>query len=139
MKSIPQDLKTKETYVAILLMLAEADDREHVHEIRFINHVAIRLGLTKQDVKRIDQHPEELHFVLPKTEQTRMNLLYHLLFLMKIDGKVGEKEIKLCHEIGLRLGFNYKMVDELILVMDQHVGKTIPQNLLLDIIKKYMN
>lgn len=139
MSSIPKGLKAKETYIAVLLMLAEADNREHLNEIRFINHVASRLGLTEQDVQRIDQHPEELHFVLPKDEQTRMNLLYHLLFLMKIDGRVGEKEKTLCHEIGLRLGFNYKMVDELISVMDQHIGKTITQNVLLDIIKKYMN
>ncbi len=139
MPAIPGDRSTKESYIAVLLMLAEADNRDHVNEIRFIEHVAVRLGLDKSDVERIDQHPEHLVFVLPKDEQERMNLLYHLLFLMKIDGAVGESEIKLCHEIGLRLGFNYQMVDELINIMSQHIGKPIPQNLLLDIIRKYMN
>jgi hypothetical protein len=58
---------------------------------------------------------------------------------MKIDGSLGPNEIKLCHEIGLRLGFNYEMVDELITVMSEHVGRMIPQNRLLDIVRKYLN
>jgi hypothetical protein len=79
MPAIPEDRSTKESYTAVLLMLAEADNRDHKNEIKFINHVAIRLG------------------------------------------------------------FNYQMVDELIDVMRDHIGKIIPQNLLLDIIKRYMN
>ena len=139
MPGIPSERKDKESYIAVLLMLAEADNRDHINEERFINHVAIRLGLTEQDVKAIDKHPENLTFDFPKDEQSRMNLLYHLLFLMKIDGSVGTSEIKLCHEIGLRLGFNYQMVDELIGVMTEYIGKTIPQNKLLNIVKKYLN
>ena len=102
-------------------------------------HIAVRLGLTEQDLAHIDQHPASLSFEFPKGEQERMNLLYHLLFLMKIDGRVGPKEKALCHELGTRLGFNYLMVDDLITVMAEHEGKAVPDNLLLDIIKKYMN
>ena len=139
MASIPSDRNTKESYIAVLLMLAEADDKDHINEDRFIRHVAVRLGLDEQDVDRIDKHPENLNFEFPRSEQARMNLLYHLLFLMKIDGTVGPKEKKLCHEIGMRLGFHYQMVDELIGVMTQHIGKVIPDHILLNIIKKYMN
>lgn len=139
MSLIPSDRKSKESYIAVLLMLAEADDLDHIYEEQFINHVAERLGLNEKDVRQIDQHPENLTFDFPKDEQGRMNLLYHLLFLMKIDGSVAPSEIKLCHEIGLRLGFNYQMVNELIQVMSEHLGKTIPQDVLLNIIKKYLN
>ena len=139
MPAIPEDRSVKESYLATLLMMAEADNRDHVNEWRFIVHVAERLGLSEEDVKTIDQHPENLSFDFPKDEQGRMNLLYHLLFLMKIDGRVGPKEKALCHELGTRLGFNYLMVDELIKVMEQHQGKVIPDNLLLNIIRKYMN
>ena len=139
MASIPSDRKIKESYIAVLLMLAEADDKDHVNEDRFIKHVAVRLGLDEKDVERIDKHPESLSFEFPRDEQARMNLLYHLLFLMKIDGTVGPKEKKLCHELGLRLGFQYHMVNELIEVMAQFEGKIIPEHTLLNIIRKYMN
>ncbi len=139
MASVPSDRNTKESYLATLLMMAEADDRDHESEWKFMVHVAVLLGLTEQDLVRIDQHPENLSFEFPKGEQERMNLLYHLLFLMKIDGRVGPKEKALCHELGTRLGFNYLMVDELIEVMTKHEGKAVPNSLLLDIIKKYMN
>ena len=139
MAAIPSDRPSKESYIATLLMMAEADNEDHINEERFINHVAVRLGLNQDDVYRIDKHPEHLAFDFPNNEQGRMNLLYHLLFLMKIDGSVAPEEITLCHEIGARLGFRYRMVDELIQVMSAHIGKVIPDNILLDIIRKYKN
>jgi len=139
MSAIPSNHKAKESYIATLLMMAEADDHQSRNEDRFIEQVALRLGLTADDVLRIDKHPQQLSFHLPNGEQQRMNLLYHLLFLMKIDGDVNEQEVQLCHRLGTFLGFNYLMVDELIQVMIRHVGKQIPQGTLLDIIRKYMN
>ena len=139
MPAIPADRATRESYIATLLMLAEADDNQSIRENRFIELVALRLGLTEEDVQRIDQHPEQLSFHFPKGEQERMNLLYHLLFLMKIDGAVTEAEVALCHQLGTLLGFNYLMVDELIAVMTQHIGRKIPDETLLNIIRKYMN
>ena len=139
MSAIPSDRHTKESYIATLFMLAEADDREHKNELLFITSVGVRMGLSKDDVTAIDQHPENLVFDFPVSEQERMNLLYHLLFLMKVDGEVNQEEITLCHELGTRLGFNHLMVDELIAVMRTHVGQKVPENALLDIIRKYLN
>ncbi|MDN5205209.1 hypothetical protein QQ008_27745 [Fulvivirgaceae bacterium BMA10] len=133
------DLDARKSYIAVLLMLAEADDKDHANEERFINDVADRLDLTPEDVNEIDKHPENLVFSFPKTEVERMNLLYHLLFLMKIDGSVDPKEKELCHELGFRFGFRAEMVDELIVVMENHIGQIIPPGTLLNIIKKYMN
>ncbi|MGI9543536.1 MAG: hypothetical protein ACR2MX_09770 [Cyclobacteriaceae bacterium] len=129
----------KRSHIAVLLMLAEADDRDHLNEDRFINYVASKLGLSESDVVEIDRHPENWVFEFPKSEKDRMNILYHMLFLMKIDGAVANEEKTLCHELGLRLGFNQMMVNELIIVMDRYAGRTIPEDTLLNIIKKYMN
>jgi len=37
--------------------------------------VAVPLGLNEQDVRQIEQHPENLTFDFPKDEQGRMNLI----------------------------------------------------------------
>ncbi len=134
-----ETLNQKQTHILTLLMLAEADDSDHVNEIRFINNVAGRIGLSESDVQEIDQHPERLTFSLPESEEDRMTVLYDLLFLMKIDGNVAEEEQELVRELGVRLGFRISMVEEFIQTIAKYVGQQVPSNALLDIIRKYMN
>jgi uncharacterized tellurite resistance protein B-like protein len=120
-------------------MLAEADDRDHESEIRFINNVAGRIGLSESDVREIDAHPERLTFSLPDSEADRMTVLYDLLFLMKIDGNVAEEEKEIVRELGVRLGFRISMVEEFIQTIATYVNQPVPPDALLDIIRKYMN
>jgi hypothetical protein len=134
-----ETLDQKQTHILTLLMLAEADNRDHVNEIRFINNVASRIGLSELDVQEIDKHPERLTFSLPESEEDRMTVLYDLLFLMKIDGNVAEEEKELVRELGVRLGFRISMVEEFIQTIAKYVGQQVPANALLDIIRKYMN
>ena len=134
-----ETLDQKQTHILTLLMLAEADNRDHINEIRFINNVASRIGLSESDVQEIDKHPERLTFSLPESEEDRMTVLYDLLFLMKIDGDVAEEEKVLVRELGVRLGFRISMVEEFIQTIAKYVGQEVPTNALLDIIRKYMN
>jgi len=134
-----ENLDQKQTHILTLLMLAEADDVDHENEIRFINNVAVRIGLSASDVIEIDKHPERLTFSLPETEKDRMTVLFDLLFLMKIDGNIAEEEKELVRELGVRLGFRISMVEDFIKVMSDNIGKEVPANILLDIIRKYMN
>jgi hypothetical protein len=134
-----ENLDQKQTHILTLLMLAEADDKDHVNEKRFINNVAGRIGLSELAVQEIDQHPERLTFSLPESEEDRMTVLYDLLFLMKIDGDIAEEEKELVRELGSRLGFRITMVEEFIQTIAQYVGQEVPANALLDIIRKYMN
>jgi uncharacterized tellurite resistance protein B-like protein len=129
-----ENLDQKQTHILTLLMMAEADNRDHPNEIKFINNVAGRLGMDAADVQEIDKHPERLTFSLPDTEVDRMTMLYDLMFLMKIDGDVAEEEKDLVRELGVRLGFQISMIEEFIQTMSQYIGKEVPGNALLDII-----
>ena len=137
--SMAENLDQKQTHILTLLMMAEADNVDHENEIRFINNVAGRIGLSEADVVEIDRHPERLTFSLPETEPDRMTVLYDLLFLMKIDGNVAEEEKELVRELGVRLGFRINMIEEFIETMTEYIGREVPPNALLDIIRKYMN
>ena len=134
-----ENLDQKQTHILTLLMLAEADNRDHINEIRFINNVAGRIGLSEADVQEIDKHPERLTFSLPDSEVDRMTVLFDLLFLMKIDGDVAEEEKEIVRELGARLGFRISMIEEFIETMAKYVSQKVPANVLLDIIRKYMN
>ena len=134
-----ETLNQKQTHILTLLMMAEADGRDHENEIRFINNVAGRLEMSNSDVQEIDKHPERLTFSLPDTEADRMTMLYDLLFLMKIDGDVAEEEKDLVRELGVRLGVRISMIEEFIQTISKYIGREVPDDALLDIIRKYMN
>jgi RAB protein geranylgeranyltransferase component A len=68
-----------------------------------------------------------------------MTILYYLLFMMRVDGVIDQQEEQLVHEAGFRLGFNEKMVDDLIHVMKTYLNKEIPPEVMLQQIKKYLN
>lgn len=129
----------KKTHLLMLLMLAEADNQDHDLERIFISKVASRLGVTDEEVAHIDQNPQDLTFIIPKREHERMEILYDLLFLMKFDQNVDEDEIELIHRLAFRMGFRPTMTQEMIEVMKQHIGKLVPKDSLLSIIRKYMN
>ena len=132
-------LHKKKTHLFMLLMLAEADNTEHPLERLYINKVAERLGMTTEDVEEIDRKPQDLTLIIPKRESARMEILYDLLFLMKFDQNVDQAEIDLVQELALALGFMPLMTQEMIELMKQHVGQTVPKDSLLNIIRKYMN
>ena len=134
-----ENLDQKQTHILTLLMMAEADGRDHENEIRFIINVAGRLGMSNSDVEEIDKHPERLTFTFPNTEVDRMSMLYDLLFLMKIDGDVAEEEKDLVRELGVRLGLRISMIEEFIQIISKYIGREVPDDALLDIIRKYMN
>jgi hypothetical protein len=120
-------------------MLAEADDKDHPNETSFINNVAGRLGLGLSDIEDIETNPKELTLQMPKTPINRMTLMYDMLWLMKIDGSVVSKEKELVLEIGLRLGFRHEMIQELIDTIAMYIGKPVPNDALLNVIRKYSN
>lgn len=134
-----RELYKRKSHLFMLLMLAEVDNDNNPLESIFINKVAERLGMTSEDVHEIDKNPQDLTLIIPKTEQARMEILYDLLFLMKFDQNVDQSEIDLIHRLAFRMGFPPTMTQEMIEVMKQHIGKIVPKNALLNIIRKYMN
>lgn len=134
-----RELNKKKTHLLMLLMLAEADDHDHELELVFINKVASRLGVSDEEVTRIDKNPQTVTFIIPKMEHERMEILYDLLFLMKFDQHVDDDEIDLIHRLAFRMGFRPTMTQEMIEVMKQYIGELVPKDSLLSIIKKYMN
>lgn len=139
MNSSDRALHKKQSHLLMLYMLAESDGNQNKQEDRFILQVGKRLGLEKEAIVAIDKNPQDLTFILPKTDEERNAVLYDLLFLMKFDGVVDQKEIELIHELAFRMGFRPTMTQEMIEVMKVHIGKPVPKNTLLDVIIKHLN
>ena len=129
----------RKSHILNLVRLAQADGKWHENEKRFIADVAKRIGLTEAEHADLIFNPENIEFVIAETEPERVTMLYDMLFMMKMDGGVSKEEEELCMEIGFRLGFNPLMVQEMIDVMKTYEYKQVPDDSLINILKKYFN
>lgn len=129
----------KKSHILMLYKMARADDRNHLNEDKMIRELADRMGLTADDLFEIQHHPERFEFTLPKTEDERLIVLYHLLFLMRIDGEITVEEQEMLRALGFRLGLSPAMINDLIRLMLQHIDKPLPDGVMLETIRKYQN
>lgn len=129
----------KMTHLKMLIQMATVDGHDHEFEDMFIRDVAKKLDLTEDDVVEAEHYPDDINHALPKEEHERMSYLYHLLFLMGMDGKVTQAEIKLCQKLGFQLGVRPSLIDELIDILIAHLRKGSPAKDMLQALQKYMN
>ena len=125
--------------IAMLVKMAEADNDLDLAEQEFILDVAYQIGLNGDEIEEIFTSPNKFVLKPPRNEEDRMTILYYLLFMMRIDGKIMPKEEEMCYKAGLRLGFHHALVTDLIKVMKKYLHRELPEDALLNEIKKYLN
>lgn len=125
--------------IQLLFEMAQADDRLDERETRFIFDIGKRLDLDDATIEGIIGSKGKYPLEPPKSDEGRMTVLYYLLFQMKIDGKVSEEEKDLVRKVGLRLGFRGELTDELIEIIQDHVAREVPVDVMLNAIRKYLN
>ena len=129
----------RKSIIALLYQMASSDKNISSIEKRYLNDIASNIGLDAFSVDEVLENPEKFQLATPPDEGQRMTILYYLLFMMRIDGRIQEREEKLIHEAGFRLGFNELLTSDLIGVMKTYLKDEIPPNAMLEQIKKYMN
>jgi len=90
-------------------------------------------------LKKLEPTLEDYPLDPPSDEAQRMQILYFLLFQMKIDHKVTDKEVAIIQKFGFILGFREQLVEDLIGVIKQHTNTLVPPDALIDVIRNYQN
>jgi uncharacterized tellurite resistance protein B-like protein len=124
---------------SLLLELHRIDRSIDDSEIQYMKDVAHNLGLSKEDISELIGLSSDFKFTPPAKEEERMRILYYLLFGMRIDGQIKDNEKRYVTAIGLKLGFNELMINEMIQVLCQNLNEKIDDLALISIIKKYLN
>ena len=125
--------------VKILIHLAKVDGELSKNEFSYLVYVASKLHLPLEKVREIMISEEDLNEILPHDENERMNVLYHLLFMMEADKIIDPEEIKMIYHFALKLGFSEKMEEEFILIFKTYDIDDLPPDAMLKIIQKYQN
>lgn len=118
--------------IHLLYQMAYADGKFDETEKAFITQVMSEQGFSAESFieKKAD---------IPKDERDRMTILYYLLFIIKIDGKVKPEERKFAEKFGVLLGFRTEMVSRMLNAMENHLDTKLPDEELITIIRQYLN
>jgi len=133
------DLNARKSHLVLLLQMANVDGSYHVNEDKMIRQIAQRLGFSTFQFEQLKKHPDDVKFTVPQTEDERIVVLYHLLFLMRIDQVISSAEKELCREMGFRLGLNPLMIEDMIELMVKHLDEKLPDKALLETVRRYRN
>jgi len=131
--------KMKRSLIYMLHSLALQDGVLHRNEMYFIQGI---LDEYNYDVAILEEIPENFDMdqvVLPVEYAQRMEMLYNLLYLMKLDTEVSDAEIRFIRHLTLKFCIEPKLTEELSNIMKEYESKLIPKKLILGTIKKYMN
>ena len=136
-----EELNRKEQSIQVIRVLRSlsiADDALTHGELDLIRKVANYYGLTSDEVD-----DELIRFApiiaVPTNENERIKILYYMLYLIKADFVVDQEEVEIVHHFGLRLGFRENMLNKLIEIAIENIGKGLPIEKMLDTIRQYLN
>lgn len=129
----------RRSLIYLLIEMAEADHVFRIQEEQFIVNVAHQFGLTKLEVDSLRHGARPKELVFPKHEERRIIFIYHVMYLMRVDGEIQEEEKLMMHKLGFRLGMVPTLIDELILLSEKYTDKAVPSNELIDTLRKHLN
>ncbi|MBU2912539.1 hypothetical protein [Reichenbachiella agariperforans] len=102
-------------HLNILIQLAKIDGIVVQEEIDLINEVGKANGLTEEEIMAFYDQEMTLENLSELKDDEKYELIYSVVQLMKIDGKLYNEEIKYCAKMAARLGYDENVLFELML------------------------
>ncbi len=127
----------KLSHIRNLVVLAHSDGHFDESEEYFIRKVGLKCGLSERDIKLISMRPESVNFLPPKNYEDRVEQLYDLISIILIDNEIHDNEMVMCKKFAKRLGFNDKIVDQIVLDIKKYVEQDISSEEAMEELKKY--
>ena len=89
----------KMSHLNDLIKLSRVDGQESLNEIHFINSIADRLGISREDLEKIRSKKENVVFTPPQDIYQIMMQFHRIILLMGIDRIISETEMEFCMDL----------------------------------------
>lgn len=99
-------------YFNNLVMLARVDGKIDTSEVNLLSRIAVRLGLTSEQVKEIIEHSDQYPMVPPVSREDRYERFIQFVKMICVDGTVDATEEKLVSKYGTALGMTEERINE---------------------------
>lgn len=110
-------------YIRSLMHMAKKDSITDLANLHYINWVAEKLGLSKDELTDIAEG--EQGFSAPYSTQERLTILHQLMSSFYGDEAIPEPEKKLCTELAIKMEIRIKSVDNLWHLIKENNNKLI--------------
>lgn len=111
--------------ISILIHLARVDNDFANIEKSFIEDICIRNGVSSAEFEQLVRNPDPIASLGALSYKQVVEYMSESLSLMIIDNKIRKSEILLCEDIGLRLGFQKKSIDQLIEKLQDNIDLSL--------------
>jgi hypothetical protein len=134
-----REYQEKLSHINDLIQLSRVDGYESSIESCYIETVAIRIGVEKEDLERLKNNEIVIPFSPPKFEYEIIPQFHRIVLLMGIDRLIYKEELNFCTDLGIKMGLNPNAVKEILDKMIYYPNNIIPADELESIFKKYYN
>jgi hypothetical protein len=107
----------KTSLILLLIKMGEVDGNINHFEQMNIQTLSTTIGADAMQVSKWRNRLEDVVLVLPQTEAERVDYFWRFLTLMKMDLRAHPKELEMCQELGISLGFKKKKVESTVAFM----------------------
>ncbi len=99
--------------VKLLALLARADGRVDDRERKLIYSIGAAHKVSQEEIDYLLTSDQGIEDFEELSKDEKFEYLYHLIKLMKVDGRVFDEEIQFCMDAARRLGYELRAVLEL--------------------------
>jgi len=117
------------TSLSILIELANRDGELDASERKLIFQIARAHNHTEEEVNELIENTPTINYENLSSEE-RFEMLYDLVRLMKVDGKIFDDEILYCLDVARRLGYPMEAIMELYGLVHANLKLTSEINIL---------
>ncbi len=97
-----------------LIKLSRVDGQESLNEIHFINSVADRLGVSREDLDKIRIKNDDIVFTPPHNMYQLIMQYHRIILLMGIDRIISESEMDFCMDLGIKMNLKPEAIREIL-------------------------
>ncbi len=129
--------KNPKSLLSDLINMVMADGKINSFEVEFIQKIAKRMDISKEEVIVLFKNPEPSQPLFSEVE--RITHFYRLMLVMNVDNETHEMELIALKNFGLKMGIRPVVAEQILTKMDLYEDKLVPAEELLKIFKIYYN
>lgn len=110
------------SHVKNLIEVALSDGHYDKKEEQLLKDILKRNGWGAFYINKVKKKIDKIEFIMPESDNARFDQIYDLITMMMADGDIDDNELRVCNKYAVKLGFNAKLVEELVFSIRENVS-----------------
>lgn len=130
-------MSEKHSLLAELIKMARADKVVRQEEYQFIKHVALMMGISKDELDPLFE--KYIEITPPELESDRIVQFHRLVLLANVDHHLDARELEAIRDIGIRMGLRPFAIEQVLNEMKASSNGALSPDRLIQIFQVYHN